>query len=117
MAWGACGMAQAQGQLQLQLQVQGQGQGQGQPGNCEALRAQVQAQIASAGVARFSVTVVDAASSAPGRVVGSCDKGASKLLYVQQGGGRAAPPRRSDTPLLTECKDGSVTLGDCKPQR
>jgi len=77
--------------------------------NCDAIRDQIDAKIRAAGVARFSLTVVDAASSAPGRNVGSCERGSRKILYVQEGKPAAAGG------VITECKDGSVSSnGECK---
>lgn len=92
--------------------------------NCDAIRDQIDAKIRAAGVARFTLTVVDAASSAPGRNVGSCERGSRKILYVQEGKADApatpapAAPKPAPKPaggVVTECKDGTVsTSGDCK---
>ena len=41
-----------------------------QADNCDAVREQVESRVRAAGVVAFSVTVVDAAASAPGKVVG-----------------------------------------------
>jgi len=77
---------------------------------CEDLRARIEARIRAAGVVHFSVTAVDAAASAPGRVVGQCERGARKLVYRQFGAG-SAPARRPHDDILTECRDGTVTRG------
>jgi Protein of unknown function (DUF1161) len=111
--------------------------------NCEDIRGLIEAKIKSAGVARYSVTVVDAAANAPGKVVGACAKGVKKIMYVQQvkpgaavttapavtaaarpaatlaPAASAAKPKPPAKPpsdgVLTECKDGSVSVGgDCK---
>jgi len=82
---------------------------------CEELRSSIEARIAAGGVARFSVAVVEAAQPAPGRVVGSCDMGRRKIVYLQEvaPAGAKVPPR--DPPMLTECRDGSVRMGgDCR---
>jgi len=97
-------------------------------GNCDSIREQIDAKVRATGVSRFTLTVVDAASTAPGRNVGSCDRGSKKILYVQDGKPEAAaspapappasspakpPPKREG--VLTECKDGTVSVGgDCK---
>lgn len=87
---------------------------------CDELRAEVEAKIRGGGVAQFNVSVVDASASSPGRIVGTCERGAKKLLYTQTSpSGEAAPALNRDgkkaPPILTECKDGSVSLGgDCK---
>ena len=65
--------------------------------------------------AAFTVTIVDAAASADGRVVGTCERGSKKIVYLQQpdGAGAApatAPARRGDA-ILTECRDGTVSVG------
>jgi hypothetical protein len=95
--------------------------------SCDELQAEVEAKIRSNGVSQFSVAVVDANAAAPGKVVGSCDRGSKKLLYqptgtavprTEQAAKPAAPsqrpPRRED-PIPTECKDGSISMtGVCK---
>jgi hypothetical protein len=101
-------------------------------GNCDALRSQIEAKIATSGVANFAVTIVDAgaASGTRGKVVGSCEMGAKSIVYQQMdapssstmsgsgsatAGTPAAVPRAKKDVILTECKDGSVSAGgDCK---
>jgi Protein of unknown function (DUF1161) len=63
--------------------------------NCDTLREQIESKIKSAGVGSFTVTVVDAGANAPGKVVGTCDKGAKKILYVQTA--KSASPSVSST--------------------
>ena len=88
--------------------------------SCETLRSQIETKIAAAGVTRFSVTTVDANAPAAGQVVGSCELGSKKIVYQREGGsapgGGAATPRpRSNEPMLTECKDGTASVGgDCR---
>ena len=91
---------------------------------CEELRASVESKIQDNGVTSFTVAIVNAAASAPGRVVGTCERGAKKLVYsrgpssapsTSQGTAAAtagAAPRR---PVITECADGRViTEGSCR---
>jgi hypothetical protein len=95
--------------------------------SCEDLRAEVESKIRSTGVAEFTISIVEASASAPGRIVGTCDQGSRKLLYTQAKStvaGTKAPagpspasasPGRNVEPILTECKDGSVAVNsDCK---
>jgi hypothetical protein len=95
--------------------------------SCEDLLAQVESKIRSTGVAQFTVAIVDASASGPGKTVGTCDQGSRKLLYTQArstAGDTKAPaepsptsarPARKVEPILTECKDGSVSMNsDCK---
>ena len=93
--------------------------------NCEALRTQIESKIAAAGVTRFTVTTVDANAEAGGQVVGSCELGSKRIVYQREGAPPApsapdaasngAPPRAADERILTECKDGTVSVGgDCK---
>jgi hypothetical protein len=104
--------------------------------NCEALRVRIEANIAAKGITGFTVTTVDATATLPGQVVGSCDQGAKKIVYARGGGAPAARPvaqtaqapaqpaapkpravRKSirDEDILTECKDGTVSMGgSCK---
>jgi len=88
--------------------------------NCEALRAQIESKIAASGVVGFSVTVVDAAATTNGQVVGSCALGTRKIVYMRPSSAgkdntsKPAPARGSA--MLTECKDGSAPVGgNCKP--
>ncbi len=96
--------------------------------NCEAIRAQIDAKIKAAGVSSYSVTIADSAAPTPGKIVGTCNKGANKIVYAQNkpAGTAAAPTQSSATPtpppvkkksqaILTECKDGSTPInGTCK---
>jgi len=90
--------------------------------NCDTLRAEIEAKIAASGVTNFSVVTVDAAATASGQIVGSCDLGTKKIVYQREGGTTSPPPASTSAPaprgepLLTECKDGSVSMGGtCKP--
>jgi hypothetical protein len=112
---------------------------------CEPIRARIEAQIRDAGVASFTVTTVDLDASVSGEVVGSCDNGTKKIVYAK-GDASASPkpqaaapapaatppsplppkppkpaPRRPVNPtpthqILTECKDGSVSMGGSCPR-
>ncbi|AMM23617.1 DUF1161 domain-containing protein [Variovorax sp. PAMC 28711] len=85
--------------------------------SCETLRADIEAKIGAAGVTRFTVTTVDANTPASGQVVGSCELGNKKIVYVREGGAvaDAGAARPRSEPMLTECKDGSVSVGgDCR---
>jgi hypothetical protein len=62
-----------------------------QTSSCESLRSEIEAKIRASGVAEFTLLVVDAASPAPGKVVGTCDRGAKKVVYVQRAAGGAEP--------------------------
>jgi hypothetical protein len=83
---------------------------------CEELQQSIEARIRTNGVATFTVTPVDAAASAPGQVVGTCDQGRRKLLYVRGAAGSApAKPSSAASAVITECADGRVlTEGSCK---
>lgn len=87
--------------------------------NCEAIRAQIESKIAASGVIGFSVTVVDANATSNGQVVGSCALGTRKIVYARQsaaGTDNAAPPVPSHgSAIVTECKDGTSSVGgDCR---
>jgi len=85
--------------------------------SCEAIQAQIDAKVRASGVTDFSLSVVPADAPAPGRVVGSCDLGTKKIMYVRTGEANARPAAKSGTErIITECKDGSVSVGgSCKP--
>ena len=95
---------------------------------CEPLREHIEFQIASTGATGFAVIVVDADAEVAGKVVGTCARGARKLVYVRAGtlqaAGRPARPaaatvasRTEDADIITECRDGTVVRGNasCKP--
>jgi Protein of unknown function (DUF1161) len=104
--------------------------------NCDELRAQIEGKIKAAGVASFTVTVVDHAASAAGKVVGTCERGAKKIMYLHSPASGAATPtathhaaspaaqpvaktrppaKAAGDAILTECKDGSTSIGgSCK---
>jgi hypothetical protein len=83
--------------------------------NCEALRAQIEAKIGATGATNFTVTTVDTNAPASGQVVGSCELGSKKIVYRREGGpapGGAAPRAGSgNEDILTECKDGTESVG------
>lgn len=111
---------------------------------CDALRSQIESRIRAAGVTQFLVTAVDVNAVVPGQIVGSCDRGRKKIVYLQfkkgspQGAeagprppaptpapaatptrpgtsAQPAPAKSSAEPLLTECADGTVQRGgDCR---
>jgi Protein of unknown function (DUF1161) len=89
--------------------------------NCAAIRSAIETKIRSNGITNPVLTVVAQDAQAPGRVVGSCDRGAKKIVYTV---GTAAPAAGTTTspsagrvaaPVITECADGRViTSGSCK---
>ena len=87
--------------------------------NCEQIRGAIEAKIRNAGVSGFTLSVVASDARAAGRVVGSCALGTRKIVYVQAGAGQPASapakPATAREPILTECKDGSTSVGgDCR---
>ncbi len=81
--------------------------------NCEAISAQIDAKLRQGGLQQFSLVTVEATASAAGRPMGSCDRGSKKILYrAASAADTPQPPaRRGDSPILTECKDGTVSMG------
>lgn len=85
-----------------------------QAGNCEAIRKQIEARIQASGATGWTLATVPADKPVPGKVVGQCDLGRQKIVYQAS----ASAPAGSPPPILTECKDGSVSLGgDCPARR
>jgi len=90
---------------------------QAQQDPCEELRAQVEAKIAANGVTQFAVLVADANAPVNGQVVGTCAMGAKKIVYARTGDtSTAATPPRREAPILTECRDGSTSVGGSCPK-
>jgi hypothetical protein len=49
--------------------------------DCGELKTEIEAKIKKNGVEKFSLDVVDADKQAEGKVVGTCDGGAKKIVY------------------------------------
>jgi hypothetical protein len=79
--------------------------------DCADLRSNVEASIRSRGVTDFSVTIVASDAPAAGQIVGTCERGAKKLVYARP----AAPAGRPAKGVITECADGRVIgQGECR---
>lgn len=97
--------------------------GHAQGTSCEDIRAQIDAKVRASGVNDFSLAILDADAPSSGRVVGSCELGTKKIVYERSASGQPqqqtpqqARPKPKSSPIITECKDGSVSVGgDCKP--
>ena len=49
--------------------------------DCDELKAEIEAKIKKNGVDKFALDVVDAGAQSEGKVVGTCDGGAKKIVY------------------------------------
>jgi hypothetical protein len=49
--------------------------------DCDELKGEIEAKIKKNGVEKFSLDVVDKDAQAEGKVVGTCDSGAKKIVY------------------------------------
>ena len=49
--------------------------------DCAELKGEIEAKIKKNGVEKFNLDVVDAGAQADGKVVGTCDGGAKKIVY------------------------------------
>ena len=49
--------------------------------DCAELKGEIEAKIKKNGVDKFALDVVDANAQAEGKVVGTCDGGAKKIVY------------------------------------
>jgi hypothetical protein len=49
--------------------------------DCNELKSEIEAKIKKNGVDKFALDVVDANAQADGKVVGTCDGGAKKIVY------------------------------------
>lgn len=48
---------------------------------CEELKAEIDAKIKKNGVAKFTLDILEAGAQSDGKVVGTCDGGAKKIVY------------------------------------
>lgn len=78
--------------------------------NCETIQKQIEARIHASGATGWTLVTAPIEKPMAGKVVGQCDLGRQKIVYQSA----ASAPARSQPPILTECKDGTVSLGgDC----
>jgi hypothetical protein len=49
--------------------------------DCDGLKSEIEAKIKKNGVEKFSLDVLDKDAQAEGKVVGTCDSGAKKIVY------------------------------------
>lgn len=86
--------------------------------DCRTLSEQIAAKLRAGGLERFTLATVDSATPSAGRVVGSCEQGTRKIVYlaaVVRGASSNAPARRVERQIITECRDGSTPAdGRCK---
>ena len=52
---------------------------------CEELKSEIEAKIKNNGVKDFTLTIVDKDQAEDGKVVGTCDGGAKKIVYKRGG--------------------------------
>jgi hypothetical protein len=52
--------------------------------DCATLKQSVEAKLTAHGVKKFKLDVIDKAQSANGKVVGTCDGGARKIIYTKE---------------------------------
>jgi len=53
--------------------------------DCGELKTEIEAKIKKNGVDKFTLDIVDADKQAEGKVVGTCDGGAKKIVYKRGG--------------------------------
>ena len=85
--------------------------------NCDSIRSRIEDKIRASGVTSFTLSTVEAGARVPGKIVGTCDLGTKKIIYAPTKSPATAEPKPTppSEPILTECKDGSVSRsGDCK---
>lgn len=99
--------------------------------NCDAIQADIAEKFRAGGITEFRLSTVDVEASVPGRVVGRCEQGTKKIVFVQEGPAqpvqaqapaqaqaqaapRPAPQAPRQPEIITECRDGTVVAdGQC----
>ena len=87
--------------------------------SCDELKADVEANIRANGVSAFSVSVVEIGVTSVGKVLGTCELGAKKLVYTlaatnAQTHSAPAKNEKKAEVIITECKDGLEPVhGEC----
>ncbi len=84
--------------------------------NCDSIREHIEAKLRAGGLSHFTLEVVDAGAPPRGKVLGSCERGTKRIVQVGAAtASTSAPARPAREPILTECKDGRVSMGgDCR---
>jgi hypothetical protein len=90
--------------------------------DCEQLRSEVARRYEAGGIASPELQLLPQSAPTTGKVVGACELGSKKLVYVGAKGTPAPGPSPAGAkapgtgaPVLTECKDGTVSMGgSCK---
>jgi hypothetical protein len=90
--------------------------------DCEQLRTEVLRRYEAGGIASPDLQLLSASAATNGKVVGTCELGSRKLVHVGAKGTPSPAPAVASTrssaaaaPVLTECKDGTVSMGgSCK---
>jgi hypothetical protein len=90
--------------------------------DCEQLRSEVMRRYEAGGIVAPELQLLPSSAATTGKVVGSCDLGSKKLVYLaakEMSSPASAPARAKASaagmPVLTECKDGTVSMGgSCK---
>lgn len=78
----------------------------GQGRNCEHLRDEIAAKFRAGGMPQVDLRIVAADGPSAGRVVGQCAQGSKRIVHVP-----GSTPARAEEALLTECRDGTVSVG------
>ena len=92
--------------------------------DCQQLRAEVARKYQAGGIASPELQLLPSSAATSGKVIGNCELGTKKLVYIGANGTpspsspsvsvKASVPG-AGAPVLTECKDGSVSMGgSCK---
>jgi hypothetical protein len=68
--------------------------------SCEDLQTEIDAKIKANGVPAYTLSIIDAANeaSAEGKIVGSCDRGTKRIVYV-----------RGAAPAVTPAEDAAAS--------
>lgn len=90
--------------------------------DCEQLRSEVARRYEAGGIASPALQLLPSSAPTSGKVVGVCELGSRKLVYLEAKGTPSPAPAPTGAkapgaaaPVLTECKDGTVSMGgSCK---
>ena len=89
-----------------------------QANNCDAIRADIDARVRANGIGNHSLSVLDRAALAPGRVVGTCDQGSKKILMTQPGlSATAAAPGQAAAGPVAAAAAGHPSSSQPAPSR
>jgi hypothetical protein len=66
--------------------------------DCNEVKAEIDAKIKAKGVMNYVLQIENVSDVKEGRIVGNCDQGAKRIVYIKEPNGKDAPEPRFSSP-------------------